>query len=243
MTEKPSSQNLLITPPGGNLESHHWLELAAEAERIAGGVIYLTPNSGLELRNVSQEPAKHIRRLHHSQVLASPLHAEARELAFALAQYDFAGRQVGVEGGDGLISALNLDLCVVLDGWTADILVAGQPAKTGIMVEEVAQEVLSTLHQAPQGTGTTPTLEASSQPIGWLPHEDNPGTVSLGARVADNAIPAAHAEMIGRMEVATSVTPWGGIVFHDLSEEDADVVVRFLAPRGYIFDAGSPLLK
>ena len=86
-------------------------------------------------------------------------------------------------------------------------------------------------------------LNAEPGPIGWLDEHQAEGVVDLGAGVYQGAIPAQFAQLIGQLEVNITVTPWGGLVFHDIAEGDAEVVLRVLAPRGFIFDINSPLLR
>ena len=86
-------------------------------------------------------------------------------------------------------------------------------------------------------------LAAEPGPIGWLDEHQAEGVVDLGAGVYQGAIPAQFAQLIGQLEVDITVTPWGGLVFHDIAEGDAEVVLRVLAPRGFIFDIHSPLLR
>lgn len=80
------------------------------------------------------------------------------------------------------------------------------------------------------------------RPIGWLAEGCKPGQVSLGAAVMGRALPAAYADLLGALEVPISITERGTLVFHDIAEGDADVVLRVLAPRGFVFDADSPHL-
>ena len=66
--------------------------------------------------------------------------------------------------------------------------------------------------------------------------------MELGVGLFEGVMSADIAELVGRMEVPVTITPWKGLIFHDLAEGDADVVVRVLAPRGLIFDVNSPFL-
>ncbi|MDY5840914.1 MAG: precorrin-3B synthase, partial [Corynebacterium camporealensis] len=77
---------------------------------------------------------------------------------------------------------------------------------------------------------------------GWLADHLPAGRVDLGAGLHRGILPADFAELIGRLEVDITVTPWQGVIFHDIADGDADVVLRVLAPRGFIFDVNSPLL-
>lgn len=84
-----------------------------------------------------------------------------------------------------------------------------------------------------------PTTEL---PIGWLAEHMPEGRVELGVGLYQGVMHADIAELVGRMEVPVTITPWKGLIFHDLAEADAEVVVRVLAPRGLIFDVNSPFL-
>ena len=97
------------------------------------------------------------------------------------------------------------------------------------------------LQCAEAGEHTSSAL-AEPGPIGWLDEHLPAGIVDLGAGVHKGAIPAEFAQLIGQLEVDITVTPWGGLVFHNIAEGDAEVVLRVLAPRGFIFDINSPLL-
>ena len=89
---------------------------------------------------------------------------------------------------------------------------------------------------------STPNIAREALPIGWLTDTAEQGCVNLGMGVVEEGIPADHAAMLGLLPTQLSVTPWRGLVIHDLPEADADTVLRFLAPRGFIFDINSPLL-
>ncbi|MDO5031601.1 hypothetical protein [Corynebacterium sp.] len=92
-------------------------------------------------------------------------------------------------------------------------------------------------------TGTNPAGPAAeAMPIGWLADRTTAGRVDLGAGLHRGLLPAEYAELIAHLEVPISITPWRGLIFHDLAEGDAEVVLRVLAPRGFIFDINSPLL-
>lgn len=98
--------------------------------------------------------------------------------------------------------------------------------------------------ELPDSPGDTPTTHRFEEPpIGWLTQHTEPGRVDLGAGLHRGVLPGEHAELIGQLGAAISVTEWRGVVIHDLAEGDADVVLRVLAPRGFIFDANSAFLN
>lgn len=86
----------------------------------------------------------------------------------------------------------------------------------------------------------TPAPEQAPAPIGWL-EQDN-GRVSLGMGVPVGRMDSEIARLLATIGRPTTVTPWLGVVIHDLDEGEAEAVLRFLAPRGMVFDAASPLL-
>ncbi|MCS4489356.1 MULTISPECIES: precorrin-3B synthase [unclassified Corynebacterium] len=86
-----------------------------------------------------------------------------------------------------------------------------------------------------------PEPEHHMRPVGWLDNED--GTVSLGVGLPFGVIPQQALQVLGVIEVDTSITPWASLVVHDLTEGDAEAIVKVLAPLGLILDANSPWLK
>ena len=120
-----------------------------------------------------------------------------------------------------------------------------QGATARMLLDNLVEEALALLvgdADAGQRPATPPVQEAKKPPIGWFEEHLPDGHAALGAALPEGSMPAEYAEMIGRMDVDTVLTPWGGVVFPDLPVADADVVVRFLAPRGFVFDINSPLL-
>ncbi len=93
-------------------------------------------------------------------------------------------------------------------------------------------------------TGLTATAEridfdvVGSAPIGWFDQAD--GHVALGAALAHGLLPARVADVLAAVEKPVIVTPWRSIVLVDLTEGEAEAVVRVLAPMGVVFDADSP---
>ena len=75
-------------------------------------------------------------------------------------------------------------------------------------------------------------------PVGWLTQDD--GLVSIGAVVPLGRLDALTARFLAAVQRPLVVTPWRGIVVADLTEDVADSLLRVVAPRGLVFDAGSP---
>lgn len=93
-------------------------------------------------------------------------------------------------------------------------------------------------------TATTDPVELGSEgsaPVGWFEQAD--GRVALGAVLAHGILPARTATVIAAVEKPVIVTPWRSIVLVDLTEDEAEAVVRVLAPMGLIFDANSPWVR
>lgn len=79
------------------------------------------------------------------------------------------------------------------------------------------------------------------QPMGWIDQDD--GRVSLACVLPFGRMDSACARLLGAVGKPSTVTCWHGVVVHDLTPAEADEAVRFLAPRGLIFDAASPLAR
>ena len=105
--------------------------------------------------------------------------------------------------------------------------------------EERAAGVLPHHSSLPELTASA-DAQMATQLIGWL---EQPGSlVSLGMGLPFGQLQTATARLLAAIEKPTSITPWRGIVIHDLTEGEADAVLRALAPRGVLFDARSPWL-
>lgn len=77
-------------------------------------------------------------------------------------------------------------------------------------------------------------------PVGWI--EQNDGLVTLGAAVPLGRLAADTAALLAAAEKPVVITPWRSLLLCDLAPEDADAVLRVLAPRGLVFDENSPWL-
>ncbi|ERS52743.1 hypothetical protein HMPREF1267_01384 [Corynebacterium sp. KPL1824] len=244
---------------GGFTSPNDWIHLGYCAAHWADGSVYIRPNSAIELRGVTDK-AQLVAELDklelqsfHIPVLASPLSAAAKQAARELATHLYT-EQPGLESlaitttDDDLPASATQVSMRLLDDATLDIIQspATNSPSAGLSLADAAAHLqrLGAQSTETKGTGASGAeLNAEPGPIGWLDEHQADGVVDLGAGVHQGAIPAQFAQLIGQLEVAITVTPWGGLVFHDIAEGDAEVVLRVLAPRGFIFDINSPLLR
>lgn len=77
-------------------------------------------------------------------------------------------------------------------------------------------------------------------PIGWIEQPD--GRVTLGAGIPLGVLTARVAEYLAAIGAPLVITPWRSVLVCDLSEDEAEVSVRVLAPMGLVFDESSPWL-
>lgn len=244
---------------GGFTSPNDWIHLGYCAAHWADGSVYIRPNSAIELRGVTDKAqlAAELDKLElqsfHIPMLASPLSAAAKQAARELATHLYT-EQPGLESlaitttDDDLPASATQVSMRLLDDATLDIIQspATNSPSAGLSLADAAAHLqrLGAQSTETKGTGASGSeLNAEPGPIGWLDEHQADGVVDLGAGVHQGAIPAQFAQLIGQLEVAITVTPWGGLVFHDIAEGDAEVVLRVLAPRGFIFDINSPLLR
>lgn len=244
---------------GGFTSPNDWIHLGYCAAHWADGSVYIRPNSAIELRGVTDKTqlAAELDKLElqsfHIPMLASPLSAAAKQAARELATHLYT-EQPGLESlaitttDDDLPASATQVSMRLLDDATLDIIQspATNSPSAGLSLADAAAHLqrLGAQSTETKGTGASGAeLNAEPGPIGWLDEHQADGVVDLGAGVHQGAIPAQFAQLIGQLEVAITVTPWGGLVFHDIAEGDAEVVLRVLAPRGFIFDINSPLLR
>lgn len=254
---------------GGFTSPNDWIHLGYCAAHWTDGSVYIRPNSAIELRGVTDKAqlAAELDKLElqsfHIPVLASPLFAAAKQAARELATH-LNTEQPGVESlaitatDDDLPASATQVSMRLLDDATLNITQspAADIPTAGLSLADAAAHLqrlgaLRTEARSTEAKGTEAKatgaagaeLAAEPGPIGWLDEHQAEGVVDLGAGVYQGAIPAQFAQLIGQLEVNITVTPWGGLVFHDIAEGDAEVVLRVLAPRGFIFDINSPLLR
>lgn len=96
---------------------------------------------------------------------------------------------------------------------------------------------------APPGVRAPDTAPepAAVVPVGWV--DEVGGAVSLLAVTEFARLDARLAEFLGAIETETTISPERVIGIHGLSENQAEQVVRVLAPMGLIFDATSPWVR
>lgn len=243
---------------GGFTSPNDWIHLGYCAAHWTDGSVYIRPNSAIELRGVTDKAqlAAELDKLElqsfHIPVLASPLSAAAKQAARELATH-LNTEQPGVESlaitaTDDLPASATQVSMRLLDDATLNITQspAADIPTAGLSLADAAAHLQRLGAQSTEtkgGVTSDAELNAEPGPIGWLDEHQAEGVVDLGAGVYQGAIPAQFAQLIGQLEVNITVTPWGGLVFHDIAEGDAEVVLRVLAPRGFIFDINSPLLR
>lgn len=116
--------------------------------------------------------------------------------------------------------------------------VAELPEGAGTLAAAVGE----TVAEAPQDATSAPRA-----PVGWIeqrsagdPADD---LVTLGAGVPLGQLPAKVAALLAAAEKPVVITPWRSVLLCDLPHEDADAVLRVLAPLGLVFDERSPWLN
>lgn len=255
---------------GGLTSPNDWIRLGYCATHWADGSVYIGPNSTIELRGVTDKAqlAAELDKLElqsfHLPVLASPLSATAKQAALQLSTHLNTERP-GLESlavtaptNDLPASAAQVSMRLLddatlsithspaTDSPTVGLSLADAAAhlqRLGSLCTKEAEATEADGAEAKRTGATGAELTTEPGPIGWLDEHQAEGVVDLGAGVYQGAIPAQFAQLIGQLEVDITVTPWGGLVFHDIAEGDAEVVLRVLAPRGFIFDINSPLLR
>lgn len=254
-------------PPGGTLSSRDWQNLADIAKQLGDGNIRLIPGSAAEVHGLTSTRklldflADRPISSGNIPLVASPLSPAARAAAYALDKRlaeDFShgnplpGLLVAIDGGSGDVVAQRPRIGAIWrdQGQGYELIEAGEPAGAVVTAEGLPARLESLIREvAPRhSTGEARPVAAVSParghlPIGWLPDEARPGRVSLGAGIAGGKLPAEIAGLLSHLDVDISITPWRGVVFHDLDEADAEVILKVLAPRGFIFDIDSPLLS
>lgn len=271
-SKHPESDTLRFHPAGGVVTPEQWLALGQAAREHGDGHVYLEEHSVISLRGIRDEQVLGDVPLPNTDahVLASPLSLHARRVAQrvadALAAAEGASPALsrdavfGIDGGAGdLIShgvAAGLQLSGAStgddeDAGSARLIREGAATGPALDLEEAISQLVGYVLEVSNGLPETldsfafsarTTTAQPALPIGWLTDHTKPGRVDLGAGLQDGVLPGEYAGLIAQLGASISVTPWRGLVIHDLPEGDADVVLRVLAPRGFIFDANSPAL-
>ncbi|WP_078281394.1 precorrin-3B synthase [Mycobacteroides franklinii] len=91
--------------------------------------------------------------------------------------------------------------------------------------------------------GPREAVPAPHAPVGWIEQYPDHEFVTLGAAVPLGQLPARVAALLAAAEKPVVITPWRSVLLCDLPHEDADAVLRVLAPLGLIFDERSPWLN
>ncbi|HCT9179665.1 TPA: cobalamin biosynthesis protein [Corynebacterium aurimucosum] len=268
----PESDTLRFHPAAGVVTPEQWLALGQAAREHGDGHVYLEEHSVISLRGVSNEQALGDVPLPTAaaHVLASPLSLQARRVAQrvadALSEEEGTSPAItraavfGVDGGAGDLLAHGVAAGLQLSGGSAGqdeeadsarLILEGAATGPALGLSDAISQLVDYVVEAsaenPEAIdrlslATPAGLAQSDAPIGWLTEHTAPGRVDLGAGLQDGVLPAEYAGLIAQLGAAITVTPWQGLVIHDLAEGDADVVLRVLAPRGFIFDANSPAL-
>ncbi|MGU3294635.1 precorrin-3B synthase [Williamsia sp. M5A3_1d] len=169
-----------------------------------------------------------------------------------------------VDDGSGDVTGLGPDIGVHAVGDEFALVLAGADTGVRVAAESTVETMLAAaraflrerdrqwrLAELPNGVtavlehtgltaGTDPVELAApgSAPAGWFDQAD--ARVALGAVLAHGILPARVATVIAAVDKPVIVTPWRSLLLVDLTEDEAEAVVRVLAPMGLIFDANSP---
>lgn len=153
---------------------------------------------------------------------------------------------LGVDDGSGDVLALSPDLGVQMEAGRGRARLISQGMVEG--PELPAPQVLAIVAQrCADGAVARRRVTGASAggvavpPVGWC--EAGDGMVALAAGLQFGVVEGRVARMLDVIGVETTVTPWRGVVIHDLSESVADQVVRVLAPLGLVFNVESPWLR
>ncbi|AKE41198.1 precorrin-3B synthase [Corynebacterium kutscheri] len=112
-----------------------------------------------------------------------------------------------------------------------------QPVRT--QVEESVAETFATRRATAETPVPTPAI--GERVIGWINNAD--GTVTLGGGLRFGFLTSQVARVLNAVGAQTTISPGASLVIHDLKAEEAEAVVKVLAPMGIIFDVDSPWLK
>ncbi|MUM18794.1 precorrin-3B synthase [Mycobacterium sp. CBMA271] len=104
--------------------------------------------------------------------------------------------------------------------------------------ETLAKTIGATLIEGPPDA-----LPAPRAPVGWIEQRQSGDLVTLGAAVPLGQLPASLAALLAAAEKPVVITPWRSLLLCDLLPEEADSVLRVLAPMGLVFDDRSPWLN
>lgn len=248
--DTPEGMTAVVHAPGGRIQPADWAIVAQAARDYADGHLYLSTEAEIEFHGVTDTDALAEAMAHSSfiagcyRVMAAPLSPTARrtaaQLATSLAEVAIAPhtrRAIAVVEEEPGASVAELTV-VCRGGQEPTFQVRSAEGVTEVSEAQLAATVARALESQP------PQRPAAmiDRSIGWLAEHRDDHRVDLGAGLVDGVLSAAYAELLGHLGLDISLTPWRGIVIHDIADGDAEVVVRVLAPRGFIFDAASPHL-
>ena len=264
------SHRVRLHAPGGIVSPEDWTVLSQVSSTFGNGTLKLVGHSCVEISGISTEVFDEaIAQLSQTDfttshiVLASSLCRGARQFAHRLSLRIHSLMQgpqgaskssgstrepelvVGiVDGSDTVVTHVQgqpVDIGVRL-GKTVDVFMHGVPKGEFSDTEAAIELIAHHAYDAPS-TEVQQSVAVNKRPIGWLTEHHEEALVDVGAGFENDEIDAENAGLLGVMGATISLTPCKGVIIHDLPEADADVVVRVLAPRGFIFDLNSPLLK
>lgn len=265
-----ASDSMRIRPPAGHLNAAQVQLLATALEDSKHGPV-LAGSGDLEARlkpvwlDRLQESGLHARPVGAAahRVVCSPLtgrvggrvdaRALAQRLELALRRDGLAPEAVvvGVDDGSGDLGAAGLVFTAV---GSAEFAVRSGGADTGEVLRDggadddladwvraVARHVGAPGSQAqPDHLRDVPAV-SGTLPIGWLEHAEGE-LVTLGAAVPGGVVEPRQWEFLAAVERPVVLTPWRTLLLCDLEDWAAEQVVRVLAPLGFVFDAGSPVV-
>ncbi len=238
---------------GGRVRPGMWGVVADLAE-WGDGQVHVTSRGNLRVRGLSDPEgfagaAQAAGFRAGCSVIASPFArldavvAELEQLVGGVAPHSML---LGIDDGSGDVLARRPDLGVQVDAGrgVARVIhrgvVAGPELSVAQALEVVARRCVDGVGAGPEVVAAS-TGEAEVAPVGWFGAGDD--SVALAAGLQFGVLEGRVARMLDVIGVETTVTPWRGLVIHDLSESVADQVVRVLAPLGLIFNAESPWLR
>lgn len=238
---QPAPDVVRLFPHAGTLRGQQWMDVAALARVACTPFVHLGPLGSVELRGVADLDAlvsalvetELARALAFAPVLADPRDFHARAMARAASQC----LRAGAHAHPSLVVATDL---AAHSGTAADSVSPWHAALKE--APDVTENLLLELLADARAHLEPDFAPAGAAPIGWLEEHLPAGRVALGAGVVDRMLRADYAEMLGHMDIDVMITQWRTIFIPDIADGDAEVVIRFLAPRGFIFDATSPLL-
>lgn len=236
-----------IRIPGGRLAASDFAAIVEASEYFGDGALSITSRGNLQIRRVGDREAftAHLAPTglgSAHDVVASPLSEVsatlARQLAERLSGTPLPRRTLlGIDGGDGDIVSQRPDAGIQIAEGRARLLGDDELLGLDEAVDKlVARAQAGRIERAPQAL-----QNPSFAPVGWFESED--GRVAVGGVTPLGMLPAKVARLLTVAEADITVTPWRSLIIHDLAADDAEAVVRVLAPLGVTFDDRSRWLR